>query len=70
MTMKSTVLWDVTPCSLVEITASIFSVPSNRETKKATSFSLLGALFDTENGGSIFLRNDGRFLPDCMASHE
>lgn len=72
------VLWDVTPCSLVEIyriyillpSSGLKNVPSKREAKKATSFCLLGALFDPWKGSSVFLRNDSEFLPDFMASHE
>jgi hypothetical protein len=31
--------------------------------------SLLGLLFETEHGGSPFLRNVGELIPECAASH-
>jgi hypothetical protein len=66
--MTSTISWDVTVCSLVEINrriASIFRIEewAKKETNKKKEFlvGLLGLLFYSEDGGSVFLRNVADF---------
>ena len=53
MAMKSTVFWDVTSCSLVDVQHGILLLLGD----------LLGLLFDSEDRGTTFLRNMDE-LPD------
>jgi hypothetical protein len=80
--IKNNVFSDVTPCSLVEVYRR-FEGPSvmfyfeekvqqgNKEEANRIYeqfVCLLVLLFDSEEGGSAFLRNVGNFLPDYTAS--
>jgi hypothetical protein len=49
--MKSTIFWDITPCSLL---ATCFQAGF-----------LLGIFLDPEDGGDMFFRNVGRLSTDC-----
>jgi hypothetical protein len=55
--MKSSIFWDVTPCSLVVIYLSFGEM------------CLLGLLFNHEKGGSTFLRNVGKLVHYITPSH-
>jgi hypothetical protein len=55
MTLKSTIFWNVMPCSLVEIYVS-------------GPLCLLSFLFHPDDGGSMFLQNTGKLLPNCVVS--
>jgi hypothetical protein len=73
--MQSSVFWDVTPCSLVEVYRH-FGVTyrlhlQGRRVSQATGMTLssclLGLHVDRENGGNAFLRNVSK-LPDYTVS--
>jgi hypothetical protein len=67
--MKSTFLWDVTPCSPVEVHrlfgGTYCSISMTEEQPKQET----GLHFDSEDGDDMFLRNVGRHVPDYTASH-
>jgi hypothetical protein len=79
--MKCTILWDVTLCSLIEVsqhfggTYYLHLQSVNRARNQEYSCCLrlagclLGLLFDSEYGGSTFLRNVRELVPDFTASH-
>jgi hypothetical protein len=52
VTMKSSVLWDIAPCSPVKVNLRFGCCLLH-------AGSLLGLLFNSEDGGDIFLRNIG-----------
>jgi hypothetical protein len=67
---KSTVSWDITPCSQLKVNRRFernISPPSSGSKNKASKQALLatyyhagfllGLFFDPENGGDMFLRN-------------
>jgi hypothetical protein len=71
MECVSSVLWDVTSCSQVE-------VPNISEHRTAGPSSIcgllppvyfLGALLETDDGVSTFLRNISKLVPHYTASH-
>jgi hypothetical protein len=81
---KSIIFWDVTSCSLAEVYRTFevtycFHLQGQRISRaikagphQAGSHSaswLLGLLLDPEDGGSTFLRNVGKLLPDYITSH-
>jgi hypothetical protein len=61
VTRKSTVFWDVMPCCLVEFQQSfgITYCLRHKGRAKIAAYWLLGLIFETENGGTIFHRNIG-----------
>jgi hypothetical protein len=67
--MKSTIFWDITPCSPLKVNRRLGG-SNNKPSKKPawkqvaslhTGF-LLGLVFHPEDGGDMFLRNVGWFL--------
>jgi hypothetical protein len=61
VTVNSIILWDMTPCNLVDVFRHLL-------------FNKLDACFhssfsDSEDGYSMFLRNIDTFLSDCTESH-
>ena len=60
--MKNTVVWAVTPCSLVEI-SQCFGEPY------ACTFKVGEYRSYRKHRGSIFLQNSGKFLPVCTVLH-
>jgi hypothetical protein len=80
VTMKSrpTVLWDLAPCSPVEVYRHFggtfcFSLQGRKVSQARKSIalflagSLLGLPFHAENGGSTFFRSSIQLLTDCTA---
>lgn len=74
-TRKNTILWDVTPCSLVEthrrfggnVLHLVYrGVSHERNSKKQVANT---QLYDREYGGRIVLRNVDRLLLDCTVLH-
>jgi hypothetical protein len=74
MHAKSTIFWNMTPCSLVEIYrhfGGIFRItksePSKHRSREITWF-LLALFFDPDDVSSKSIRNVSEFLPDYTAS--
>jgi hypothetical protein len=64
LTMKTTVVWDMTPCSLVDINRCIGGTYCLHLQRRRVS-----PVFNSEDGGSVFLRNVGQYILDYMALH-
>jgi hypothetical protein len=78
VTTNNTIVWDVTPCNLVEIhrrfKGSYFLRLQCRRLSTASRawfflFFRLGLLFDLQAGSATFPRNFGGLIPDCTALH-
>jgi hypothetical protein len=74
-TTQSTIFWQATPRSPVnftdvseERTSSIFRV-EQASCDQITACCLFGLRFHNEGGGSTFLRNSGKPLPEYTVSH-
>jgi hypothetical protein len=75
--IKSTVCWDVMPCSQVVVYRRfgetyflyVKNGRMNRESKKQARFCLLSLPSVPENGGGTFFRNVSERLPDCTTPH-
>jgi hypothetical protein len=71
--MRSTIFWDVIPCSLVEVYRLLRGSRCLHPWGKACLLLLTGRLFrflfDSEDCGNMFLRNVSKLLPDYTSSH-
>jgi hypothetical protein len=68
--IKSTVFWDITPCSPLKVNRRFGGTYSlYLEARLPTNFhaGILLRLFDPEDGGDILLRNIGEILADYTA---
>jgi hypothetical protein len=63
--MKSTIVWDLIACSLVEHNVSIFRVEEQAE----QSNKYIGLLFNPEDGGIVLLGDVDKLLLVYIASH-
>jgi hypothetical protein len=71
--MKSIVVWDVTPYSLVDVQRFGGSYCLHHQGLSVSRLFLAGyllrLLFEPDDGGSMILQNVVELLPDYMASH-
>jgi hypothetical protein len=72
VSLKSTILWDVISCSLVDVlwkfgVTHYLHGSKNKPSKHALC--LLGLLFNSEDGGSTFLQNVGKCQSSYTAPH-
>jgi hypothetical protein len=74
--MKSTILWDITPCSALKINRRFGGTCRKKPAWKQVALLvtyfhagfLLGLLFDSEDGNDMFLRNVGWLSTDYISS--
>jgi hypothetical protein len=66
MVIKSTIFWDITPCSLFKVNRRFGGTyrlnlqgRRNKFSKKTSSKQVANDFFDLEDGGDMFLRNIG-----------
>jgi hypothetical protein len=62
--VQSAIIWDLTRCTPEEHTGSSFTVR-----RICQISSMLDLLFDTEDGGNIYLQNVGKLVPEYVAAH-